>query len=60
MKNKLVAVWNRDKILNNSDIWFSSNSGLEMGIKYSGGTESLRSFYYLCELDNYITTLHLK
>ena len=45
MKNKLVGIWNFHKILNNSNIWLSPNAGLQMGIKYSGGTESLRSFY---------------
>jgi len=45
MKNKLVGIWNFHKILNNKDVWFSENSGIEMGIKYSGGTESLKSFY---------------
>ncbi len=45
MKNKLVGVWNFHKILNNKDVWFSKNSGVEIGIKYSGGTESLKSFY---------------
>ena len=45
MKSKLVAAWNFHKILNHKNVWFSPNSALEMGIKYSGGTESLRSFY---------------
>jgi len=44
-KHKLIGVWNYHNILNNSNIWFSPNAGREVGIKYSGGTESLKSFF---------------
>jgi alpha(1,3/1,4) fucosyltransferase len=45
MKSKLVGVWNSIQFLNNRDVWFSPNAGVKLGIKYSGGTESLKSFY---------------
>ena len=62
MKSKLVGVWNSIQFLNNRDIWFSPDAGVKLGIKYSGGTESLKSFYIVYKeliKKNFILNLHL-